>query len=143
MSWSFHSVELTIITDFAAPRFRANDKRNSHQRARFLMLAGARSSSWCTSPRTSACPKTGHSEERSDEEALSSFLPLATARYTGLVVNILLVGTYELGRQPFGLASPAAWLRKRGHSVRSFDLSRQSLDESVLRAAALIVFYLP
>ncbi len=58
-------------------------------------------------------------------------------------MNILLLATYELGRQPFGLASPAAWLRKRGHSVLCFDLSRQSLDESALREAALIVFYLP
>ena len=58
-------------------------------------------------------------------------------------MNILLLATYELGRQPFGLASPAAWLRKRGHTVRCFDLSRQSLDESALREAQLIVFYLP
>jgi len=65
------------------------------------------------------------------------------ARYTDFVVKILLLSTYELGRQPFGLASPAAWLRKRGHSVRCFDLSRQSLDESAVREARLIVFYLP
>jgi radical SAM superfamily enzyme YgiQ (UPF0313 family) len=58
-------------------------------------------------------------------------------------VKILLLSTYELGRQPFGLASPSAWLRKRGHSVNCFDLSRQSLDESALHEAALIVFYLP
>jgi len=64
-------------------------------------------------------------------------------RYTVTAVKILLLGTYELGRQPFGLASPAAWLRKRGHSVRCIDLSRQSLDESALREAELIVFYLP
>src|SRR5215468_9179012 len=65
------------------------------------------------------------------------------ARYTEFVVNTLLLATYELGRQPFGLASPAAWLRKRGHSVRCFDLSRQALDEQALREAQLIVFYLP
>jgi len=71
------------------------------------------------------------------------FLPFLPARYTVHAVKILLLATYELGRQPFGLASPAAWLRKRGHSVRGFDLSRQSLDESALREAQLIVFYLP
>jgi radical SAM superfamily enzyme YgiQ (UPF0313 family) len=60
-----------------------------------------------------------------------------------VAVKILLLGTYELGRQPFGLASPTAWLRKRGQSVSSFDLSRQSLDEATLREADLIVFYLP
>jgi radical SAM superfamily enzyme YgiQ (UPF0313 family) len=58
-------------------------------------------------------------------------------------VNIVLISTYELGRQPFGLASPAAWLRKRGHDVMSLDLSRQSLDEAAIRAARLVAIYLP
>ncbi len=58
-------------------------------------------------------------------------------------VNIVLISTYELGRQPFGLASPAAWLRKRGHSVVAQDLARQSLDESAIGAAGLIAIYLP
>jgi radical SAM superfamily enzyme YgiQ (UPF0313 family) len=64
-------------------------------------------------------------------------------RYTVSDVNILLLGTYELGRQPFGLASPAAWLRKQGHTVQCRDLSRQSLDETTVGEAQLIVFYLP
>ncbi len=63
--------------------------------------------------------------------------------YTCWAVNIVLISTYELGRQPFGLASPAAWLRKRGHHVVSLDLARQSLDESVVRDAGLIAIYLP
>ena len=58
-------------------------------------------------------------------------------------MNIVLISTYELGRQPFGLASPAAWLRKRGHAVVSLDLSRQSLDEAAIRGAQLIAIYLP
>jgi radical SAM superfamily enzyme YgiQ (UPF0313 family) len=58
-------------------------------------------------------------------------------------VNIVLISTYELGRQPFGLASPAAWLRKRGHSVTCFDLTRQSLADSAVRSAGLIALYLP
>jgi radical SAM superfamily enzyme YgiQ (UPF0313 family) len=66
-----------------------------------------------------------------------------TASYTVAVVNIVLISTYELGRQPFGLASPAAWLRKRGDSVACLDLSRQSLDETAVRAAGLIALYLP
>ncbi len=65
------------------------------------------------------------------------------ASYTVRDVNIVLISTYELGRQPFGLASPAAWLRKRGHEVACLDLSRQSLDESAIRAATLIAIYLP
>jgi radical SAM superfamily enzyme YgiQ (UPF0313 family) len=66
-----------------------------------------------------------------------------TASYTVEHVNIVLISTYELGRQPFGLASPAAWLRKRGHDVVCLDLSRQSLDEPAVRSAELIAIYLP
>jgi radical SAM superfamily enzyme YgiQ (UPF0313 family) len=58
-------------------------------------------------------------------------------------VKIVLISTYELGRQPFGLASPAAWLRKRGHHVVSLDLSRQEVDESAICTAGLIAIYLP
>ena len=58
-------------------------------------------------------------------------------------MNIVLISTYELGRQPFGLASPAAWLRARGHQVIALDLARQPLDEAAIRAAALVAVYLP
>lgn len=58
-------------------------------------------------------------------------------------MRILLISTYELGRQPFGLASPAAWLREAGHDVACIDLSRQRLDESQVRTAELVAFYLP
>jgi hypothetical protein len=58
-------------------------------------------------------------------------------------VNVLLLSTYDLGRQPFGLASPAAWLRRAGLDVATRDLSRDALDEDEVRRAALIAFYLP
>jgi radical SAM superfamily enzyme YgiQ (UPF0313 family) len=58
-------------------------------------------------------------------------------------MNILLISTYELGRQPFGLASPAAWLRARGHDVMCLDLTREPLDEEAILAADLISFYVP
>jgi radical SAM superfamily enzyme YgiQ (UPF0313 family) len=58
-------------------------------------------------------------------------------------MKIVLISTYELGRQPFGLASPAAWLRKRGHAVACFDLTRQELDAGAIRSAELIAIYLP
>jgi radical SAM superfamily enzyme YgiQ (UPF0313 family) len=58
-------------------------------------------------------------------------------------MNILLISTYELGRQPFGLASPAAWLRARGHDVLCLDLTREPLDEEAILAADLISFYVP
>jgi radical SAM superfamily enzyme YgiQ (UPF0313 family) len=48
-----------------------------------------------------------------------------------------------MGRQPFGLASPAAWLRQRGHQVTCLDLSRDPLNERAVREAGLIAFYAP
>jgi radical SAM superfamily enzyme YgiQ (UPF0313 family) len=60
-----------------------------------------------------------------------------------MAVNIVLISTYELGRQPFGLASPAAWLRKRGHNVVSLDLARQSLNLAAIADAQLVAIYLP
>src|SRR5208283_4158691 len=48
-----------------------------------------------------------------------------------------------MGRQPFGLASPAAWLRQRGHQVTCLDLSRAPLNEQAVREAGLIAFYAP
>jgi len=58
-------------------------------------------------------------------------------------VKIALISTYELGRQPFGLASPAGWLTRRGHEARCLDLSREAADEEAIRGAGLIGFYVP
>jgi radical SAM superfamily enzyme YgiQ (UPF0313 family) len=58
-------------------------------------------------------------------------------------MHVLLISTYELGHQPFGLASPAAWLRARGAVVTCLDLAVQPLEPAVVAAADLIAFYLP
>ncbi|MGH9704536.1 MAG: CUAEP/CCAEP-tail radical SAM (seleno)protein, partial [Candidatus Acidiferrales bacterium] len=58
-------------------------------------------------------------------------------------MNVVLISTYELGRQPFGLASPAAWLRKDGAKVTCLDLSRESFQENLIRDAGLLAFYVP
>ena len=57
--------------------------------------------------------------------------------------KVVLLSTYELGRQPFGLASPAAWLRHAGAVVTCLDLAVQRLDEETIRAADLVAFYVP
>ena len=57
-------------------------------------------------------------------------------------MKVVLISTYEMGRQPFGLASPAAWLRESGAEVTAVDLSRQPLP-SAIRSATLIAFYVP
>ncbi len=59
------------------------------------------------------------------------------------VMRVVLLSTYELGHQPFGLASPAAWLRAAGADVVEQDLSRDRLDEDAVRSAAVVAFYLP
>jgi len=58
-------------------------------------------------------------------------------------LNVVLVSTYELGRQPFGLASPAAWLRDAGASVTCVDLSIEMLDDAAIAEADLVAFYVP
>src|SRR5713226_6209610 len=55
----------------------------------------------------------------------------------------LLVSTYELGHQPFGLASPAAWLRRAGLDVRAIDAAKEPVTDEAIRGAGLIAFHLP
>lgn len=49
-------------------------------------------------------------------------------------MKVVLISTYELGRQPFGLASPAAWLREAGAEVTCLDLSRSVPSEASVRS---------
>lgn len=62
---------------------------------------------------------------------------------TGHPVKVLLISTYELGRQPFGLASPAAWLRQRGHQVAMLDLAVETISRPTVERAEAIALYLP
>jgi hypothetical protein len=56
---------------------------------------------------------------------------------------VLLISTYDLGRQPFGLASAAASLAAAGADVVCADLARQTLDADVVRSADAVAFFLP
>jgi len=58
-------------------------------------------------------------------------------------MRVVLLSTYDLGRQPFGLASPAAWLREAGCDVRMNDLAVEPLDEAAVRAAGMVAIHLP
>lgn len=58
-------------------------------------------------------------------------------------MRAVLISTYEMGRQPFGLASPAAWLREAGWAVDCVDVSKEPLREEVVADADLVGFYLP
>ena len=56
-------------------------------------------------------------------------------------MKVVLINPYEIGRQPFGLAEPAAWLRRAGCEVHCLDLTLQRLDPEVLRAARVVAIY--
>lgn len=58
------------------------------------------------------------------------------------VMRVILINPYELGRQPFGLAQPAAWLRRAGYQVTCLDLSLERLDPQALGEARLVAIYL-
>jgi radical SAM superfamily enzyme YgiQ (UPF0313 family) len=57
--------------------------------------------------------------------------------------SALLISTYEMGRQPFGVASAAAWLRADGWDVHAIDAAKEKLTASRLGAADLVAFHLP
>ncbi|MGH2589109.1 MAG: CUAEP/CCAEP-tail radical SAM (seleno)protein [Dehalococcoidia bacterium] len=58
-------------------------------------------------------------------------------------MNVVLISTYELGRQPFGLASAAAWLNEAGASVTCLDLAVQHVVDEPIRSADVVAFYVP
>ena len=58
-------------------------------------------------------------------------------------MHAVLINPYELGRQPFGLAHPAAWLRDAGWTVHCIDLALQKLADAPLAQADLVGLYVP
>ncbi len=56
-------------------------------------------------------------------------------------MKVVLINPYEIGRQPFGLAQPAAWLARAGCEVHCLDLALQRLEPEVLRDARLVAIY--
>jgi len=56
--------------------------------------------------------------------------------------RIVLVSPYELGRQPFNLAQPAAWFARADILVACLDLSQQKLDPAVFKDAEYVAIYL-
>src|SRR5438132_206387 len=71
--------------------------------------------------------------------------PCWSEEYNDYVVtrSALLISTYEMGRQPFGLASAAAWLRRDGWAVRCIDVAKEKMSEGSLNGADLVAFHLP
>ncbi|MXM64275.1 radical SAM protein [Streptomyces sp. HUCO-GS316] len=57
--------------------------------------------------------------------------------------HVVLISTYELGRQSFGLASPAAWLKAAGAEVVLQDLAVSAFDADCVQDALLIGVHVP
>src|ERR1022692_2560458 len=71
---------------------------------------------------------------------LSQVAPIPAPDSTG-AFKVVLINPYELGRQPFALAEPAAWLKREGFAVTCLDLSLQKLDPEILEDAGLVAIY--
>src|SRR3970282_1896364 len=56
-------------------------------------------------------------------------------------MKVVLINPSEIGRQPFGLAEPAAWLTRAGCTGHCLDLALQRLEPEVLRDARLVAIY--
>lgn len=56
--------------------------------------------------------------------------------------RVALINPYELGRQSFAIAEPAAWLRRAGFEVCTLDLSRERLDMERLAGCGLVAIHL-
>lgn len=71
---------------------------------------------------------------------VSQLAPFPAPAATGSF-KVVLINPYELGRQPFALAEPAAWLKSEGFTVTCLDLSLQKLDPEILEDAGLVALY--
>lgn len=56
--------------------------------------------------------------------------------------RVVLVSPYELGRQPFNLAQPAAWFARADIATVCVDLSQQKLDPATFAHAEYVAIYL-
>jgi radical SAM superfamily enzyme YgiQ (UPF0313 family) len=86
---------------------------------------------------------TSHVARRTWHVARGTWHVARDTCHNTLVPRALLISTYDLGRQPFGLASPAAWLRDAGVEVVCADLAKEQLSEDAVRWASAIGFFLP
>lgn len=58
-------------------------------------------------------------------------------------MHVLLISTYELGRQPVHVASPAASIEAAGHDVRAIDLAVEHWDASLIDWADAVAISTP
>ena len=71
-----------------------------------------------------------------------STISSTTDKTTSDQQKIVLISPYDLGRQPFALAEPAAVFRNAKYEVECLDLSQQKLTAKVLAPANVVFIYL-
>ncbi|MEQ1661770.1 MAG: CUAEP/CCAEP-tail radical SAM protein [Thiobacillus sp.] len=69
-------------------------------------------------------------------------MSLCTITHAPSGARVVLVSPYELGRQPFNLAQPAAWFARAGIPCACVDLSQQKLDPAQFANADYVAVYL-
>ncbi len=57
-------------------------------------------------------------------------------------MKVVLISPYEIGRQPFALAEPAAWLKQDGFEVDCIDLANEPFDLDRLEGSQLVAIHL-
>ncbi|MDE0309737.1 MAG: CUAEP/CCAEP-tail radical SAM protein [Acidiferrobacterales bacterium] len=57
-------------------------------------------------------------------------------------MKVVLISPYEIGRQPFALAQPAAWLARDGFDVDCIDLSIEPFQAESVNGAQVVAFHL-
>ena len=68
---------------------------------------------------------------------------MSLVKQTSLAPRILLISTYELGHQPWNLASPLAMLARAGFDATGIDASVEPLPQAVVACAWFIGLSLP
>ncbi|WP_423069065.1 CUAEP/CCAEP-tail radical SAM (seleno)protein [Devosia sp. CN2-171] len=58
-------------------------------------------------------------------------------------MRVLILSTFDIGHQPFGVASLAGWLKRDGADVRCLDLAVETPDPAQFEGVGLVCFYLP
>jgi radical SAM superfamily enzyme YgiQ (UPF0313 family) len=83
---------------------------------------------------TSTCSQAETDESGSDQQNADQNL--------SDLQRIVLISPYDLGRQPFALAEPAAIFGQAGYEVKCLDLSQQKLTSELLAPADVVFIYL-
>jgi len=94
-------------------------------------------------PRQSDVMRMGSAEAPSSTHQIEVANAHANPVFAHAPLVVLLISAFDLGHQPFGLASPAAWIVAEGARVSCLDLAVRPLDEEAVCAAGLIGLYLP